>query len=49
MPYQPSYPDIQFGEYILTATKKNLNLQYIYNLLCTPSKYSTGLPAERFP
>ena len=49
MPFQQSYADIPFGEYILTATKKKLDLQYIYNLLCTPSKYSTGLPAERFP
>jgi GNAT superfamily N-acetyltransferase len=49
MPFQLLYPDFQFGEYVLTATKKKLDLQYIYNLLCTPSKYSTGLPAERFP
>lgn len=43
------YPDKVVGEYTLTATKKNLDLDYIYNLLCVPSKYSTGLPAERFP
>lgn len=43
-----SYPDLQFGEYLLTASKKKMDLQYVYNLLCLPSKYSTGLPAERF-
>lgn len=42
-----SYPDLQFGEYTLTANKKKMDLQYVFNLLCLPSKYSTGLPAER--
>lgn len=49
MTYRQTYPDEIFGEYILTADKKKLDLQYIYNLLCTPSKYSMGLPPERFP
>jgi GNAT superfamily N-acetyltransferase len=49
MTYRQSCVDTHFGEYILTANKKKLDLQYIYNLLCTPSQYSTGLPAERFP
>jgi len=49
MIYQPIYADEQFGEYTLSATKKKLDLDYVYNLLCVPSKYSTGLPSERFP
>jgi GNAT superfamily N-acetyltransferase len=49
MTYRQPCLDFPFGEYILTANKKKLDLQYIYNLLCTPSKYSTGLPLERFP
>lgn len=49
MSYQQAYPDAIFGEYTLTATKKNLDLTYVYNLLCVPSRYSTGLPSERFP
>jgi N-acetylglutamate synthase-like GNAT family acetyltransferase len=49
MTYRQPYPEANFREYVLTADKKKLDLQYIYNLLCTPSKYSTGLPAERFP
>ena len=49
MTYQHTYPDLTSGEYTFTATKKNLDLDYIYNLLCVPSRYSTGLPAERFP
>lgn len=43
------YPDANFGEYVLSADKKKTDLQYVYNLLCLPSRYSTGLPAERFP
>lgn len=48
MSYRAAYPDMQFNEYTFTATKAKLDLHYIYNLLCTPSKYSSGLPAERF-
>lgn len=48
MPYQQPYPDIEFGEFTLSANKKNLDLQYAFNLLCVPSKYSMGLPPERF-
>src|SRR5579872_6022900 len=48
MTFQQSYPDMEFGEYLFTASKKNLDLNYAYNLLCMPSKYSTGLPPERF-
>ncbi len=49
MTLRQSYPDTNFGEYILTANKKKTDLQYVYNLLCLPSRYSTGLPPERFP
>lgn len=48
MTYRQPYPDIAFGEYVLTADKKKLDLQYLYDLLCIPSRYSTGLPPERF-
>jgi GNAT superfamily N-acetyltransferase len=43
------YPDIRIGDYLLTADKSKLHLQYLYDLLCVPSQYSTGLPPERFP
>jgi GNAT superfamily N-acetyltransferase len=43
------YPDSAFKEYLLTADKQKLDLNYIYQLLCTPSRYSMGLPPERFP
>ena len=49
MAYQPVYADLAFGDYTLSSTKKKLDLDYVYNLLCVPSKYSTGLPSERFP
>lgn len=49
MTYRPEYPDGAFGEYIFTADKKKLDLDYLFNLLCIPSRYSTGLPLERFP
>lgn len=49
MTYQQSYPDATSGEYTFTSTKKKLDLDYVYNLLCVPSRYSTGLPSERFP
>src|SRR5579862_1294535 len=48
MTYRSPYPDLTFGNYTLTANKKKLDLQYLYNLLCIPSQYSTGLPPERF-
>lgn len=49
MTYQQIYPDATFGEYLYSSAKKKLDLDYVYNLLCVPSKYSTGLPVERFP
>jgi len=49
MTYRKPYPDLVLGEYTLTANKKKIDLQYVYNLLCIPSRYSTGLPLERFP
>jgi GNAT superfamily N-acetyltransferase len=48
MTYRPVYPDGAFGDYIFTANKKRIDLDYLYNLLCVPSRYSTGLPPERF-
>jgi GNAT superfamily N-acetyltransferase len=48
MTFRPVYPDITVGDYVITATKKKVDLQYVYNLLCIPSQYSTGLPSERF-
>lgn len=49
MSYHKPYPELQFGEYLLTANKQKLDLAYLYNLLCVPSRYSSGLPPERFP
>lgn len=48
MTYKPDYPDLHFGEFVITADKSRLDLQYLYNMLCIPSRYSTGLPPERF-
>jgi GNAT superfamily N-acetyltransferase len=48
MTYKQEYADIDIGEYTLTACKKKCDLQYVYNLICLPSRYSTGLPPERF-
>lgn len=49
MTYKPGYSDSSYGEYVFTADKKRINLDYLYHLLCIPSRYSTGLPPERFP
>lgn len=49
MAYRRPYSDVKFGDYVISATKKKVDLEYVYNLLCLPSKYSTGLPSERFP
>lgn len=43
------YPDGQHQEFTFTADKKRLDLNYLFQLLCIPSQYSTGLPLERFP
>jgi GNAT superfamily N-acetyltransferase len=48
MTYKPVYPDLSVNEFVLSATKKKVDLDYVYNLLCVPSRYSTGLPVERF-
>jgi ribosomal protein S18 acetylase RimI-like enzyme len=48
MTYRKPYPDRHFNEFSLSADKEKLDLTYIYNLLCIPSQYSTGLPPERF-
>jgi GNAT superfamily N-acetyltransferase len=49
MTYRKPYPELKFGEYTLTANKKKVDIEYLYNLLCLPSRYSTGLPPERLP
>lgn len=48
MTYRAPIPDGTFGEYVFTADKKRIDLDYLYNLLCIPSRYSSGLPPERF-
>src|SRR5690348_9697241 len=48
MTYRPSYNDSHYQEYLFSANKKKLDLHYLYQLLCIPSRYSTGLPPERF-
>lgn len=48
MTYRIGQPDGTFGSYTLTANKQKIDLEYLYNLLCIPSRYSTGLPPERF-
>lgn len=49
MTFRIPYPDGVYKDYIFTADKKRLDLEYLYNLLCIPSRYSTGLPPERLP
>jgi len=49
MTYRPHYPDSTFGAYTFTCDKSRLDLEYLFQMLCVPSKYSTGLPLERFP
>lgn len=49
MSYRTIYPEGNFGDYRFSFDKKKLNLDYLYQMLCIPSRYSTGLPPERFP
>ncbi len=49
MTYRMPYPEGTYKDYIFTADKKRIDLEYLYHLLCIPSKYSSGLPLERFP
>jgi len=49
MSWRKPAPPIVINNYTFTADKQTLDLQYVYNLLCIPSRYSTGLPPERFP
>jgi len=49
MTLRAAYPDGNYLEYTFSADKKKLDLEYLYQLLCVPSRYSTGLPPERFP
>lgn len=48
MTYRFCPPDGLFNDYVLTADKSRMDLDYLYQLLCLPSVYSTGLPPERF-
>jgi len=48
MTFRAPYADMEFGEYRFSADKKKIDLSYVYNLLCVPSRYSTGVPPERF-
>ena len=48
MSFKPLYLEGLYLDYIFTAVKKQLDLDYLYQLLCVPSQYSTGLPPERF-
>lgn len=49
MGFPTPYLDKTIGQYTLSSNKTKLDLQYVYDLLCVPSQYSTGLPPERFP
>ena len=49
MTFRPPYFDGSYREFVFTADKKRVDLTYLYQLLCIPSRYSTGLPPERFP
>lgn len=49
MTFRANYPDSRFKDYVFSADKKRLDLDYLYHLLCIPSRYSTGLPPERLP
>jgi GNAT superfamily N-acetyltransferase len=48
MSYRFAYPDGSFNDFIFTCDKKRIDLDYLFTLLCVPSRYSTGLPPERF-
>ncbi len=49
MTFPAPYLDKEIGQYSLSVDKTKLDLQFVYNMLCIPSQYSTGLPPERFP
>jgi GNAT superfamily N-acetyltransferase len=49
MTFRQGYADLQYQDYTLSTNRQKINLDYTYHLLCTPSRYSTGLPPERFP
>jgi hypothetical protein len=38
-----------YGKFLLSDDKRKLDLTFCYDLLCTPTKTSTGIPAQRFP
>ncbi|MFN3235287.1 MAG: GNAT family N-acetyltransferase [Gammaproteobacteria bacterium] len=41
--------EIRHGRFLMSDDKRKLDMIYAYDLLCTPSKTSTGLPPKRFP
>jgi len=49
MSWRNPAPPVMANEYTISTDKALLDLQYVYDLLCVPSRYSTGLPPERFP
>lgn len=48
MSFRQTYSDLVVDEFTFSADKKKIDVEYVYNLLCIPSRYSTGLPPERF-
>lgn len=48
MTFKLLYSEGNYSDYVFSADKKILDLNYLYNLLCVPSRYSSGLPPERF-
>jgi N-acetylglutamate synthase-like GNAT family acetyltransferase len=43
-----AYED-RYGRYLLSDDTRKLDIGYVYDLLCTPSATSMGLPACRLP
>jgi GNAT superfamily N-acetyltransferase len=41
--------ETRYGKYLISDCKRRLDPVYVYNLLCTPTATSQGLPASRFP
>jgi ribosomal protein S18 acetylase RimI-like enzyme len=41
--------DTHFNNFLLSNDKKKMELNYVYNILCTPEEHSNGLPPERLP
>jgi GNAT superfamily N-acetyltransferase len=39
----------QYGQFLLSDDTRRLDLSFVYDLLCTPTDTSPGLPTIRFP